>query len=166
VKISATTLQSHSFVPWLLACALWVAGCGSPPPPPPKPTTLNGNIVASPALNQDARNRASPVVVRMYELKSSALFEAADFVSLYDKDQATLGAEMIGRDEVVVRPGETQAIAVKTLPADAKFIGVMAAYRELERARWRVLVPVAPNKVNLLTIQLDELAVQASVSAR
>ena len=102
----------------------------------------------------------------MYELKSSALFEAADFVSLYDKDQATLGAEMIGRDEVVMRPGETQVIAVKTLPADAKFIGVVAAYRELERARWRTLVPLVPNKVNLLTIQLEDLAVQASVSAR
>jgi type VI secretion system protein VasD len=166
VNRPATSFQPHRVVPWLLACTLLATGCGSPPPPPPKPTTLNGNIVASPTLNQDARKRASPVVVRMYELKSSALFEAADFVSLYDKDQATLGAEMIGRDEVVMRPGETQVIVLKTLPADAKFIGVLAAYRELERARWRALVPVAPNKVNLLTIQLEELAVQASVSAR
>lgn len=135
-----------------------------PPPPPPKPGTLSINIIASSALNPDARRRPSPVVVRLYELKASALFEASDFVSLYDKDQSVLGADIVSRDEFVFQPGEIKAIN-KPLAADTKFIGVVAAFRELERARWRALVAVQPNKSNLVAISLDGIAVQTAVTA-
>jgi type VI secretion system protein VasD len=140
-----------------------VVGCASGPP---KPATIAGSVVASPALNLDARQRASPVVLRLYELKSAALFDTADFVSLYDKDQATLSGEMVGREEMVMRPGETRAIASRPLAPETKVIGVMVAFRDLERARWRAVVPVVPARTNLLLIQLDELAVQASVTLR
>lgn len=139
------------------------AGCASGPP---KPATITGSVVAGPTLNLDARQRASPVVIRLYELKSAALFETADFVSLFDKDQATLSSEMLGREEIVVRPAETRAIATRPLSPDAKFIGVMAAFRELELARWRAVVPVVPARTNVLLIQLDGLAVQASATPR
>ena len=100
----------------------------------------------------------------MYELKASAPFESADFLSLYDKDLAVLGADIVVRDEFVIRPGESKAIN-KALAADTKFIGVVAAFRELERARWRALVAVLPNKSNLVTISLDGIAVQTTVTA-
>ena len=146
----------------------WLTGCAGlfskPPPPPPKPGTLSINIIASSGINPDARSRPSPVVVRMYELKASAQFESADFLSLYDKDQAVLGADIVVRDEFVLQPGEKKAIH-KPLLADTKFIGVVAAFRELERARWRALVAVLPNKNNLIAINLDGIAVQTTVTA-
>jgi type VI secretion system protein VasD len=145
------------------AAALLAAACAGGPPKPP---TIAGSVVASPSLNLDARQRASPVVLRLYELKSAALFETADFVSLFDKDQATLSSEMLGREELVMQPGETRAIAARPLSPDAKFIGVMAAFRDLERARWRAVVPVVPARTNVLLIQLDALAVQASATPR
>ncbi|HEX3139474.1 MAG TPA: type VI secretion system lipoprotein TssJ [Rhizobacter sp.] len=124
------------------------------------PATLNANVVASPQVNPDVRKRPSPVVVRVFELKSSALFDQADFISLYEKEAATLGAELLSRDEFVLRPGEARSLT-KPLSPDTKFIGVMVAYREIERARWRSLVPVAAGKKNVMRIELDELAVQA-----
>lgn len=142
---------------------LLAVGCASGPPKPP---SIAGSVVASPALNLDVRQRASPVVLRLYELKSAALFETADFVSLFDKDQATLAGEMLGREELVMQPGETRAIAARPLSPDAKFIGVMAAFRDLERARWRAVVPVIPARTNVLLIQLDASAVQASATPR
>ena len=71
--------------------------------------------------------------------------KAADFFSLFEKDQATLGAEMVQREELLLRPGESKKLEL-TLAADAKAIGVMAAYRDLERARWRDVRVVEPGK--------------------
>jgi type VI secretion system protein VasD len=149
-----------------------LAGCGmfakapppAPAPPPPVKGTLSIHFIAASGINPDARARPSPVVVRLYELKASALFEAADFVSLYEKDQAILGADIVARDEFVFRPGENKAIN-KPLAAETKFIGVVAAFRELERARWRAVVALLPNKSNLVTISLDGIAVQTTVTA-
>ena len=157
----------------LLASAGGLAGCGMfskapppapPPAPSPKPSTLSINVVTSDNINPDARNRPSPVVVRVYELKSAAQFDSTDFVSLYEKDQALLGADIVVRDEFVLRPGETKAIN-KLLAADTKFIGVLAAFRELERARWRGLVALVAGKNNAVTVNLDGVTVQATVNA-
>ncbi len=123
-------------------------------------TTLDAKVVASAEVNPDSRKRPSPVVVRVFELKAPTLFEQADFVSLFEKDQAVLGAEMVSREEFVLRPGETRPLA-KPLSPDTKFIGVMVAYRELERARWRAVVPVAPGKKNVIAIDLGDITVQA-----
>ena len=124
------------------------------------PATLSTTVVASPQVNPDARRRPSPVVVRVFELKAPTLFEQADFVSLFEKDQAVLAAEFVSREEFVLRPGDRKPIN-KPLSPDTKFIGVMAAFRELERARWRAVVPVVANKKNVLEISLDGIVIQA-----
>jgi type VI secretion system protein VasD len=124
------------------------------------PATLKAEVVAGAQVNPDSRKRPSPVVVRVFELKTSTLFEQADFVSLFEKEQAVLGAELVSREEFVLRPGETKPLN-KPLSPDTKFIGVMAAFRELERARWRVIVPVAAGKKNVMNISLDDIILQA-----
>lgn len=146
---------------WLTACAGLFSKA---PPPPPKPGTLSINVAAASNTNPNANNRPSPVVVRLYELKAVALFEAADFLSLYEKDQSVLGADIVVRDEFVLLPGDTR-VTNKPLAADTKFIGVVAAFRELERARWRAVVAVQPNKNNLVAIHLDGISVRAAVTA-
>jgi type VI secretion system protein VasD len=128
------------------------------------PSKLSIQIAASGSVNPDVNQRPSPVVVRLYELKSAARFDSADFLSLYEKDQAVLGADIVVREEFVLRPGERKAID-KPLAADTKFIGVVAAYRELERARWRGMVALVPGKNNVVTVTLDGVAVQAAVKA-
>jgi type VI secretion system protein VasD len=124
------------------------------------PAVLSTTLVASAQVNPDARRRPSPVVVRVFELKATTLFEQADFVSLFEKDQAVLAAELVSREEFVLRPGESKPIN-KPLAPDTKFIGIMAAFRELERARWRAVVPVVAGKKNVLEINLDGIAIAA-----
>lgn len=140
--------------------SLLFAGCASPP----KPTIVSATLQAGANVNPDSHKRPSPLVVRVYELKSAAAFEAADFVSLYERDQATLAAEMAGREEFVLRPGETRPWE-KTVATDAKFIGVVAAFRDIERARWKTLVAIKPNVKNIVTIQASEIAVTAKVAS-
>ena len=134
----------------LLACAK--------PPAPPKPMFLVVNVQASSGVNPDARGRPSPVVVRVYELKSAAPFETADFVSLYDKDQSVLGAEIVYRDEFVLGPGETKSIRREA--GESKFLAVMAAFRDLERAHWRAVSPLVMGSDNAFAVQLDGSALQ------
>jgi type VI secretion system protein VasD len=147
-----------------LAVLIALAGCASPPPPP-KPTTVKATLQASANANPDTHQRASPLVVRVYELKSSAAFDAADFVSLYDRDQATLAAEMVGREEFTLRPGESRPWE-KTIGPEVRFIGVMAAYRDIERARWKTLVTIKPNLKNVITIKADDITLSGTVVAQ
>jgi type VI secretion system protein VasD len=141
-----------------LAAALLLAACAGAP----KPASVTGTIQASAEVNPSASNRPSPLLVRIYELKSAAGFNAADFMSLYQRDQAQLAADMIAKEEFVLAPGETKTFA-KTLAPDTRFLGVVAAYRDVEHAKWRSVVPIQPNQPQKLTVKAGELAVEATI---
>lgn len=140
------------------ACAL-LAACASAPP---KPAVVAGSIQAAPQLNPSVNKRPSPLQVRIYELKAAAAFGSADFMSLYQSDQAALATEFIAREEFVLQPGETRPYN-KTLSPDTRFIGVVGVYRDLERATWRTVVAVQPGKAQTLTIRAGELIISATV---
>jgi type VI secretion system protein VasD len=140
-----------------------LAACAGPAPP--KPTIVAATLQAAANVNPDAHKRASPLVVRIYELKSSAAFDAADFLSLYERDQATLAAEMGAREEFTLRPGDTKPWE-KTVGPDVRYIGVIAAFRDIERARWKALVPVKANARNVVTIRADDITVAGTVTAQ
>ena len=131
---------------------LALVGCATPPPPPVV-SELQLSVVAGADVNPDARKRASPVLVRIYALKSAAPFEAADFFSLFEKDTATLGGELVQREEFLLRPGEEKALPLKFGP-EVKAIGVMVAFRDLERARWRDVHSIAIGKPAELKVRL------------
>jgi type VI secretion system protein VasD len=135
-------------------------GCAAPAP---KPTLLSGTLQATAAVNPSVSKRPSPLLVRVYELKAATGFNNADFVALFQRDQAELGADLISRDEFMLNPGETRPIA-KTLAPETRFIGIFAAYRDLERARWRAAVGVELGKKNILLVRADELAISAALS--
>lgn len=144
----------------LAALVLALAACSGVP----KPTQVTATLQAGAGVNPDLRKRASPLVVRLYELKSTAAFDSADFVSLYERDQATLSAEMGAREEFVLRPGESRNWDKMTAP-DTKYIGVIAAFRDIERARWKTIVELKPGTRNTLAIRVDSIAVEAKRTA-
>ena len=122
--------------------ALVVAGCAAGPRVS-EPTTLVIRLQAAADVNPDLRGRATPLDVRLFELRSASAFETADFFALYDRDQSALAADLLAREQVVVQPGESRSINRQAKP-ETRFLGVLAAYRDLERAVWRASVPVAP----------------------
>ncbi len=129
-----------------------LAGCASKPPPP---TLLKAQLSAQANVNPDARNRPSPVTVRVYALKARAAFDNADFFALYEKDKDTLGADLVEKDEFQLKPGETRSLEKLLLP-EIVYLGVFAAFRDLERAQWRTVVTVVPRTVNVLQIRLEQ----------
>jgi type VI secretion system protein VasD len=147
-------------VAFALIAALGVlAGCASAP----KPTEITGTLQASANVNPSVSKRPSPLLVRVYELKTATAFNNADFVSLYQRDQAELGAEMIGRDEVILNPGESRPLNKVAAP-ETRFIGVLAGYRDLDHAKWRSIVPIQPGQKQRIVINAEELSISATVS--
>lgn len=144
----------------MLGVAVALTACGTTPPPPPKldPATIDAKLVASAQVNPDSRKRPSPVVVRVYELKARTQFDAADFISLFERDKDVLGSELVTKDEYVLRPGETKELARQPQP-DTKFLAVLVGFRDLEKSRSRAVAAIEPNKVNRWVIKVDALTV-------
>lgn len=139
----------------------WLAACSSAPKPTP-PTTVSGTLQASADVNPSVSQRPSPLLLRVYELRSAAHFNAADFMSLYQGTAGPFTADIVATDELTLQPGETRPYQ-KTLAPDTRFIAVFAAYRNLEQARWRVVVPITPGQSQRLAIRAEALAVTAQV---
>ena len=156
--------RRYSRLPLVLAGLSLLAGCSSkppPPPPPPKPTIITATVDASAAVNPDAKGRASPIVVRLFELKSIAAFNSADFFSLWDRERETLSENMIGRDEFQLRPGEQKSFE-RTLQPDTRYVGVIAAFRDLERSSWRSTVAIVAHQTQPVAVKLDARSVTIS----
>jgi type VI secretion system protein VasD len=128
------------------------AACSSRPP------LVRGSITVDGRVNPDVNGRPSPVVVRVYELKSLAAFNDADFFALFEKEAETLGGDLVGREEFQLDPGERRPYQ-RQLQPDTRFIGVAAAFRDLERARWRQASPVPARRTVDISLGLEARAV-------
>ena len=124
----------------------------------PSPTRIDARIEATEDINPDYDGKASPLVVRLYELKSATAFNNAGFFALYDGDLAELGGDLQNREEIELQPG--QAMEVKRdLKPDTRYIGIMAAYRDIDNATWRAVHQVEENETAELTIAIRRLDV-------
>ncbi|HXR92262.1 MAG TPA: type VI secretion system lipoprotein TssJ [Steroidobacteraceae bacterium] len=148
-----------------IGCLALVACASKPPKPAPMTPT---QIVVSADVNPDSSGRASPIVVRLFQLRNDGEFATADFFPLYDKEKEVLGASLISREEYVLVPGEKRAFNLAINP-DARFIGVIAAYRDIRSARWRALTQPPQKKLKDLigkhgvTVSVDKDAVTLAV---
>lgn len=110
---------------------------------PKEQTNLDITVSAASDVNADEKGRAAPILVRVYELKSEAAFETADYFSLQNNDKAVLGGDLLTREEFIFRPGDVRTIRRKSHP-DLAVIAVLAGYRELARSDWRAIQKIAP----------------------
>jgi len=108
--------------------------------------TLHLSLQAQRLLNTDKLQGSASLALRVYVLRDADAFQRASFDSLYDSDEAILGAAMLRRETLHLRPGETRELAL-ALGGDARFVAVFAAYRELERSQWRSVLVLPPDEV-------------------
>src|ERR1700730_16233727 len=101
--------------------AALLGGCASKPP---KPAPTHAELIVSADVNPDASGRASPVVVRVYQLRNDGEFNSAAFFGVYEKEKETLGASLVSREEYVLAPGENRKLDLP-LNGDTRFIGVV-----------------------------------------
>ncbi len=135
-----------------LACLLPLAvgRCGSPPPPP---AVLSLTIKGSADQNTDPTGHASPVAVHLYQLATTAKFERSDFFALTEREQATLGQDVLASEEVLLAPGETQTIT-RELKKGTQSVGLVVLFRDIDHAKWRVFAPVAASGPSKLILNI------------
>ena len=126
------------------------------------PTTIEADFRAAVDLNPDHEGNPSPLVVRLYELKSATAFNNTGFFSLYDNDANELGDDMKGREEMEFQPGQALFLE-RELEPETRYVGIMAAYRDIENARWRAVFEVEAGSETEMIIALDRLAVGIEV---
>ena len=150
------TITRRNFLAAALS-SLLIAGCGTAEkimePDPPKVVI---RITASTEVNPDMMGRPSPIVVRIYDLKSDDIFNNADFFALYENDASILGNDMTGRDEMQISPGDNTSLE-KELTMDTRYVGVTAAYRDLDNAIWRGVIETPIDQTTYIDVTLDKL---------
>ncbi|MAR92481.1 MAG: type VI secretion system lipoprotein TssJ [Pseudomonadota bacterium] len=122
-------------------------------------TKVDLRLVAGGDVNPDDSGRPSPVVVRILELKSPAVFETADFFALYQDPEQTLGADLVALEEVEFKPGDVRDFKLGLQP-ESGYVAIMAAYRRLEQANWRLVLPLRSGHKNAVTVLLNRRGVE------
>ena len=170
--------ERRATLAWLGALALGCTGCTSkpkapppvaqapalpPPPAAPPPTLVTLILEGSAALNPDARDRPSPLQVRVYELSSRAAFDRTDFNTLYATDTDALGATLLDKQEFVLDPGGK--VRKQWSPPDGtKYLGVLAAFRSLERSIWRQAVAIHAHEMQEIFVRLEARSLAMSAT--
>jgi type VI secretion system protein VasD len=145
---------------------LSIAACGSAAP---KPVATKLEVIAAADLNPDREGRPSPVVVRLFQLRTEGEFAGAKYFQLHDKEKETLGASLISRDELpAIAPGGHLLQELPVSP-DTRFFGVLAGYQDAA-AQGIAVVPVPPKSIKRIlkeqrvTIRLNKTAAVLTVN--
>lgn len=152
---------------WLLLSAI-VMLLLSPVADAAKTVKVKAAVTAVEQLNPDYKGRPSPVNIIVFQLVSADAFSNADFFSLFEPEAAVLGGDMLAKSQLLLQPGESREW-VAEFSKETRFVGVVAAYRDIENAQWRAVVEIPKKgfigkffKKNKLRIAVDTLAVTVS----
>jgi type VI secretion system protein VasD len=152
---------------WLVFVAMALL-LSSPSAHAAKTVKVKAAVTAAEDLNPDFEGRPSPVNIIVFQLVSADAFANADFFSLFEPEAAVLGGDMLARTQILLQPGEVREW-VAEFSKETRFVGVIAAYRDIENAQWRAVVELPKKgfigkffKKNKLKIAVDSLAVTVS----
>ncbi|SHN13189.1 type VI secretion system lipoprotein TssJ [Roseibium suaedae] len=136
-------LKSAAFA---LCSLVALAGCVSGGP---APTTVD--LAISGAANM---NGGAPAKVKVYYLASPATFQSSDFFSLFNNPEATLGTDLIAVDEFQLAPGRTVS-DVRSVNGTPTAIGIVGAFRDIDRAKFKGVKRLVPNSDNRVRATLS-----------
>lgn len=99
-------------------------------------------LIAEADVNPDIDDRPSPVHVKILHLSSRATFDNLGFEQIYYHADTLLRGELIVEESFLLQPNET--IEQKLLvDKGTKFVAIVAAFRDIENAEWRTLMPIS-----------------------
>ncbi|MEH6388953.1 type VI secretion system lipoprotein TssJ [Pseudomonas profundi] len=124
-------------------------------------TKIDLSLESSNKLNPDLNGRPSPVVLHLIELKHPVAFENADFFSIYQHPRETLTPDFVRLEELEMRPGERRNVKF-SVAEDSRYLGVLAAYRDLSGGEWRTVIPLRAKKKHKVSLYLDERGIRGS----
>jgi type VI secretion system protein VasD len=124
----------------------------APMSPAPAPTSIDLTIRAGPDLNLTPSGRPSPVMISVYQLSSPSAFSQVDYFDLAERQSEVLDGEAVSRQTFFLDPGGVERID-GILPPEVRYVGVTAAYRDIQNANWRAVVPVPRNASTVVVLE-------------
>lgn len=118
-------------------------------------TDLKLILIAGKDINPDEKRSPSPLYIRLYELTSEHAFNKADFMALYEKDEALLGKDMLAKRELNrLVPGETLQEAFVVDPK-TRYVALFAEFYEFKNAKYKIIFPVTSKNVVKNTVRIE-----------
>jgi len=131
--------------------ALMLSSCAQPAPEETR-LLLDFNVAHS--VNPDDRDRPSPLVISIFELKSAETFQQADLFMLYERPVNELANDLVSKRRLrELVPGIDRTDNLLLSP-DTRYIGVLAEFVHLQGAKARVLVPIQPKTTTHLPLDV------------
>jgi type VI secretion system protein VasD len=137
-----------------------LGACASHPP-----ANISINVTAARDVNPDSTGRPSPIVTRIYELSGTDRFSKTDIFQLLDHDKDGLASDMLDRQELVLQPGEARTVKL-AVKDGAKYLGVIAAYRDVDHADWRTVTVLPASEDTLTLVTVGHLGVKVEQTER
>jgi type VI secretion system protein VasD len=126
----------------LLVLCLSLVGC--------QLTSSKLTVYAQPAINLDPHNKPLAVMVRAYLLSNKQAFASSTYQQLWQNDTQALGRSLIAKQAWIQQPASHHQIVFKTA-THAKYLGVIALFRNPKLGSWRLLKPLGAAYTQALT---------------
>ncbi|KVM88401.1 type VI secretion system lipoprotein TssJ [Burkholderia stagnalis] len=101
---------------------------------------MNLVVESRAVLNQNSQGQSLPVAIRVYQLKDAKTFAKAGYPQLLDDDRALLKADLLGSRDATLAPGASVKLSAP-MHDDARFVGVVAFFRDQDGAEWQLVIP-------------------------
>lgn len=118
-------------------------------------TDLKLELNAASNINPDEKEKPSPVFIRLYELKSTAAFDKADFIDLYESDEEILADALVAKQELKRLTPGTQRVDQLVLNKDTEFVALFAEFYRYKDAKAKVVFPVTASNVVRNSIKIE-----------
>jgi type VI secretion system protein VasD len=110
-------------------------------------TDLEINFIVDADINPDELGKASPLFIRMYELKANKMMKKADFIEIYERDKEILGADMVVVHKLKrFKPGESRTEHF-VLDKNTHYVALYGEFLEFKQAKFKLIIPVVANNV-------------------
>jgi len=108
-------------------------------------------------INPDELGVASPLFIRMYELKSRKMVQKADFLELYERDKEMLGADFISVHNLKhFEPGENRTEHF-VLAKNANYVVLYAEFLAFKDSKYKlIIIRVSGNTLIFDKIKSDD----------
>jgi type VI secretion system protein VasD len=124
------------------------------------PVELKTVISAGSNINPSDNNNANPVVVNVYQLKSTRAFESAQVLDLLLKDTAVLAEDLIRKDTLdTVLPADKRTISL-AIDSSTQYLAVFGQFSNYSQAKTKAWVELKElDDIEHINISVESLSI-------
>lgn len=140
--------MSRVLIVLLLLFSVLVAGCAKNNKQPAEQERII-TVLAEKDINPNRYNQAAPLSLFIYQLRASENFQEQDDELFYLPDMrrvTSFSQDVIAMRELIIKPGEKREVRFPRHSDEITF-GIIAAFREVEKAEWKREIAFPKDKV-------------------